>query len=296
MIVVGYSGGSTKGIGHIAATEEIKKRYIPDIIAVNSISAILSIPIALYYKNNPTPLQQCKEVFFNLSPNDIWSRQPKGMSALWRFIRKGYLGEMGNLEKHLRRIVTPQVYRDYLKGDYPDIYIATVNEDLEKKKYYSVKGLGYEDYIKVVMASASIPIYTPAIKHEGYNLVDGGVMDHSPTAYVLGKYKDKVKLCISCYTREAEPPPYKTQEIKNFLQRFFNKAIYRVEKTISILLREVSLNDESTERDLCKHYSSVFVPIYFPHVLEDWYDTNINLLKRLYQLARASSKQAVSNI
>ena len=84
-----------------------------------------------------------------------------------------------------------------------------------------------------VLASASIPVYTPPFKYNGYYYYDGGVRDHNPGPWVLENHGKDITNLISVYSRPAD---YNMID-----QNWSPKNVYKVlERTIEILQVEIS--------------------------------------------------------
>lgn len=278
---LGISGGGTKISGLFGAAEilMVNKKYKPQIISGISAGAILSVPLAL------RKFRMIKEMVLNFDLDTIFSQKPvnnKGnlsWRALVNFIKgKPYLGKQKNLINEIKKIITDKDFEQYLSGDYPDCIIGTVDFETGSRKYFNLKELDYNTYLKAVNASASLPVFTEGTKFKGQYLFDGGVRDHIATGWILDNFPD-IKETISIYSR-----PEDFRAVKN---DFYPKNVIKIlERHIEITNVEISKNDEKIEDHLCKENGIKQTKIFLPRIMESVYDINKERVRKMYEEGR----------
>lgn len=293
---LGISGGGTKIAGLFGATEVLMKEkgYKPDVISGISAGAILSVPLAL------GKFDQIKELVLKAKLSDFFSKPPvkqDGSFKLGAILRaisgKPYLGMQGNLEKTLAKVVSKQEFEAYKKDpNAPSCVVGTVNFKDAGRWYFDLKNdplIDHAMFLKLVNASASLPIFTNGIEVKYDNqwlyLYDGGVRDHCPTAYMLERhpdYKDKISQTISIYSRpdQPEPEPFSDKNLITVLSSFVN-----------ITNIEVSKTDQWQELRLAKDKNIPIMQVFMPQIMRKVYDTDPSRLYELYQKARAEAEK-----
>lgn len=297
MKVLNLSGGGTK-IGAIfgaAETVILNKGYKPDIVSGISAGAILTVPIAL------GKFDELREIVTNFDLKTFFSNPPvnkKGkitFRALLNIFRKTYLGRQDNLLKRLSELVTEENFQDYKKGSYPICIIGTVDLATGKKFVYNCKELLYEEYLKLVLASASIPVFTPYVSfrlpYTNYHpnelfLVDGGVRNHILSNEVILNYP-KINTCISIYSRAKDYRINKDYSPKNILDV--------LNRTIDIMNIQISKADEKLEKELCKNLQINLYQIFIPSVMKSVYDTDKVRLARSYTEGKFRASETLNN-
>lgn len=289
---LGISGGGTKIAGLYGACEVIMKDkgFKPDIISGISAGAVLSVPLAL------GKFDAIKERVLDFDLKDFFSELPVKDSgkltfgAIWKAITgKPYLGRQGNLEKTLSEIVTKSEFETWKEDkDSPECWVGTVDFYSAERWYFNLKGdpdIDYGKFLKLVNASASIPIFTNAIqvRHENRDLYlyDGGVRDHCPTAYMMEHpdYANTIAESVSVYSRPEHPSLAK--------DHFSDKNVLKILGTYTDITNiEVSKNDERQEREIAAKQGIKLWQLYMPAVMKSVYDTNPDRLRKLYMYAR----------
>ena len=237
MKVLNLSGGATKAAGEVGIAEVIiKNGYAPDIITGVSAGAVLSVPIALGLWDemiNFSTNLQLKQIF---SKAPITEKGKISKIAYWRFIRrKESLGVMGNLSKTISKVVTPGHFKEYKKDKYPIVYIMAVNSGTGKRHFYNVKELSYTDYLKLTVASSSVPLANEKVKYNGLFLTDGGIRNGIISHWLFEKYQAQIKESISIYSRP--------QKLNNLLSEFWKpqQAEDTALRDLEIMLLQISI-------------------------------------------------------
>jgi len=300
---LGISGGGTKIAGLFGVAESIiyERGYVPEIISGISAGAILALPLALGKR------ETIKKQVLNISMDDFFEVSPikengkiKIFNALWKVLTgKHYLGDQKNLEKTLAKTVSRAEFEAYKTDDTKAICIVgSVDFYTGARLYVNLKTVSYENFLKFVNASASIPIFTPGIAmpspvfdFEGETvefpkllLYDGGVRDHSPTNKILSSTKSEFQVTetASIFSR-----PDEIRDIlnpKNFMPR---NLLSILERFTEITNAEVSKNDEYQEKSTISKKGIVdHGTFYLPRIMHGVYDVDKTRLKALYEAAK----------
>lgn len=300
---LGISGGGTKIAGLFGVAESIiyERGYVPDIISGISAGAILALPLALGKR------EEIKQQVLNISLNDFFEVSPirkngkiKTFNAIWKLIRgKHYLGDQKNLEKTLAKTVSRAEFEAYKKDDSKAICIVgSVDFYTGARLYINLKTASYENFLKFVNASASIPIFTPGIAMDGpvYDfegktvdfpkllLFDGGVRDHSPTNKILASEKSEFQVTetTSIFSR-----PDDIREIispKNFAPK---NLLSILERYVEISNAEISKNDEDQEKNTIQRKGIIdHGTFYLPRIMQGIFDVDNTRLRQLYEAAK----------
>lgn len=289
MKILNLSGGATKAAGEVGAARYIMEDcgYMPDIISGISAGAVLSLPIALASKY-PYLWPEIKKMSVNLEFDSIFSVSPlnkKGTGlavfpgGLFRILRKKEsLGVMGNLKNTLRKLVTCERFLSYCNPEYgyPDVYVGSVDVKTGNISYLNLKDLSYEEALDKIVASSSIPIIAETVKiQSGYHL-DGGLRDNIGSVYLLNKFGKQITECVSIYSR-----PKQLHQILD--ENWVPKDIFKVvERTVDILMLEISKSDELIETLMCEQRNIKRNAIFVPKVLEELLEVDTNKLQKLY--------------
>ncbi len=297
---MGISGGGTKIAGLFGIAESIiyDRGYIPDVISGISAGAILALPLALGKR------QEIKDQVLNLEMDDFFSTSPikkNGKLNTWNAIckiigGKHYLGEQNNLEKTIAKVISRTDFEAYkLDVTKAICIVGSVDFYTGKRFYINLKTVSYENFLKFVNASASIPIFTSGVAMNGpiYDfegetidfpkllLFDGGVRDHSPTNKILSSEKSEFQISetTSIFSRPDNirqvltPKNFAPSNLLNILERY-----------VEITNAEVSKNDEEQEKktieskDIFDHGT-----FYLPRIMQGVYDVDKTRLKKLYE-------------
>lgn len=200
-------------------------------------------------------------------------------------IRKNYLGEMDNLEKNMRKIVTKSEWKGILKNNKIDCFIHCVDELTHEAVSFNLKDLDYDQAISVVIGSASIAPVIKArevvINGRRYLLVDGGHRDSSAGSFLLkNKIVSDFDECVTVWSRGniEDHKTTKNVDTGNLFKRLINF-------TIGSSLRESSINDEYQEAKECEALGKKYSPIHVKTNVSDTYSITKKQLKEGEQIA-----------
>jgi len=279
--ILNLSGAATKIAGLAGASDYIYNvaGYRPTDITGVSSGALLGIPIAMRKWDGLRNLTQT----FTL--DDIFDKKPinKDNKITFRAKSRAILGKtsfgtQNNLYKTLASVISENEFKRYQEGDYPNVWIGSVNFidgsriiiNLKEKKY------SYYDFLTYTIASASIPLAVESVYHNNMILYDGGVRNHILSAWALEELKN-IKETISVFARP--------QNYSNILDREWeDKNMIKVfERFTDISVIEISKRDEKEEQLLLSNNKKIKnKQIFIPSIIKELYDTNPEKLRKLY--------------
>jgi predicted acylesterase/phospholipase RssA len=293
---LGLSGGGTKIHGLFAAAKEVMKNhgYYPDYYTGISAGAILAIPLALrlYDEIEAITSTLTLKTFFSKSPVNkknkisIWAVLRATLGALG-ITKTNSLGEMGNLEPLLRKVITPERFKEYQESKETFIsYVGYIDAKTAGRRYVNLKEVDYETAIKSIIASSSIPVFTEPVHIGGDIGIDGGVRDHIGTGWILDQIK--IDKTISIYSRPESLEGYLDPiwKDKNFLGILM--------RTMDILLMEVSKSDEKIEDEICSNKKIGQKKIFLPKIMDGFYDVAPEKMELLYQAGIRNAREVMN--
>jgi NTE family protein len=274
MKLISYSGGSTKGIAHIAIWERLQEKgWIPDVSIGVSIGAVLQVLLFLGKGD------KAREIFLNLKLKDFWSITPVNEKGKFTFrgfwnvvLGKRYLGATGKLRDLIKYFVSREDFIRF-KASGKQAYVVCVDIDTGELLNLRVNTLTYEEYIDYTLASASIPVFTPGVLDEWSLYYDGGLRVHNPAHLLLETMK--FDEAISIYLRP--------ESMENVLgDKSPRKILPVLMRTIDIMNYEISKRDALLEKLYMPNVKQIFTP----KVLTSLYDTNNTRMLELYTESR----------
>jgi predicted acylesterase/phospholipase RssA len=275
MNLISFSGGQTKITSLTGAAVVIKKHFGMN---VNVCGVSSGAFVAICYAMNLLPtltqivLKMTLDTIFSYCNRPINKKGKFTLFAISKIsIGKNYIGHMDNLEKALREIITKDAFHVYQGAEYmPAVYIAALNAKTTEIEVFNIKRESYERAIKILMASASMPIYSKPVYISGTPYFDAGLKDHNIAYKVLRTQSSaKYKKVISVFSRPEKDtkrrPIKKLIDVaKNALLRSFNE--------------EISHNDDQLARAFCDRHSVGYIGVYIPDYMEEMFDTSKNQL------------------
>lgn len=281
------SGGSLKIAGHLGVCETLLKTYKPNVLSGTSAGALmcLLIPNVDWDDINDPNLKLYKNTILNITPDYIWNLKPVNKNgsitipAAFRVITgASSLGDMSNLEYTIKSLISPDMfYKNFSNSKYKHIFINTVSFNTGAREVFDITKLSYENAIRVVIASSSIPVFAQPV--ESINtpkeyFYDGGVRNHVPSTWVLNNLKN-VSESVTVFTRP--------KDCKIIEGMWEPSNIYEVlTRTIDIMNLEISKSDEKEEKLICERDHIKLTQLFLPKVLESLYDTDNGRLLKLY--------------
>lgn len=291
-VAIFLSGASTK-IGMLAGaviTLVLNYNVKVKVYVGTSSGALLSLifAIGLFKKAKEKVLNFTLKDIFKESPNSLWGLL-KGLNRL--FYGYYHLFDQSQLLITLKELISIEEFNNWKKDpNKPEAYIGVYNVETRAKEYINVKELDYEEALKVVLASASIPLAAEPVKINDNHYLDGGVRDHIGGAWYVREKHHEIRECISVFSRpevfvqneKAEPfkilPPTKLPSVKNL-----KRALSMLLELYDVMLNEISKNDEIETDMLCEKYKIKHTKIFAPHKLSTGtYETSLKMNKENY--------------
>ena len=184
---IALGGGGARGYAHLGVLQALEEKGIkPDILSGTSAGAIAGAFIA----SGKTP----REAF------ELFKKQKLSHFVEIKMPKTGLI----NLDK-LRDILAKNIQFDDLKELEIPLYVAVSNIKEGKVEYFDKGPL-----VKLVQASASIPVLFAPVELDGKLYSDGGLFDNVPVEPLKGKCRKIIAVNIS--------PVNKTDKVKNLIQ------------------------------------------------------------------------------
>lgn len=288
---LGISGGSTKISGLTGAAYQVLQQYgyKPDVISGVSAGSILSLPIVF------KKWDMMEKVVKNLTLSEFFDIVPVTSSGgftirgiLRVIFGKESLGSQKNLVNELKSFITPCEFEEYKANvNMPPIYIGTVDFQNAARQVFNLKEVQYADYLNIVLASSSIPIFCESVHMKPADkdmyLFDGGVRQHILTPWVLQNVGG-ITESVSIYSRPEnyDIGAWSPGNVMSVLQRYVN-----------ITNVEISKSDEALEDLLCRDMGVKQCKIFLPTIMTSLYDCDPTRLAQLYEAGSQSAASAM---
>lgn len=286
MNALSISGGGFKISGQLGILETVFPKLKPQYIVGNSAGAILSLvlPTIDWSQQCHCDFEKVKQLAI-YKGDSVWRSKPltkKGdisLSAILRLLTgKPSLGDMSGLEDLLKQNISEESFNRNIKNSnhYKGIYVGTVCYNTGHRAYIDLMLCTYEEAIKWVVASSSVPVFAEPLKYNDYYYFDGGVRDHSPGGWLLENHSDSITKMLSIYSR---PQDY------NVIRQDWepDNVLSVLQRTIEIMQIEISKSDEFQEILICQMKEIDLDILYLPNILNGMYDTDPTRLFRLYK-------------
>lgn len=275
---MGFSGAgfAISGIAG-AGYELLKSGFKPDIVSGISSGSILTFLICA----SKDPIKDIEENSIGFKATQVFKHPPfnkKGkvtIRSIWNAITKNYLAKQDKLDDLLKSIISEQDWIDYVNNDdAPMGVIMSVDLLSGGRIFFKLKDLSYEDAIKSVVSSASIPVFVNTVEHKDYLLVDGGVRNHILTEWILDNYD--VEKSISIFAR---PEDFKNPTTKDKVKNTYGV----LERVIEVMQYEISKTDQQLAELKAYTKNINYKTIYIKNILDNTYEENLEKQKELFQ-------------
>ncbi len=155
-------------------------------IAVGTSTGALMAPLAAM---NEVAL--LKKAYTNVSNEDIYNVNPfkvengevtgiRFWNAVWRILKgEESLGKTKKLRKTIERFIPQNLYANLQETD-KQVIIAVTNLNKQRAEYKPNYINARQDFIDWMWASSCVPVYMSVVKKDGYDYVDGGLVDYNP--------------------------------------------------------------------------------------------------------------------
>lgn len=301
-----------------AAINLIRKGTVFNTFVGISSGSILSFSLAV------GKITETEDFMLKYTQKDVFKERPnsiKGMiMSFYRLITgKSYILDQSKLEETIKSVISQRdfdLWKDNPKS--PDCYVGVVDMKNGEIKYFDLKNYTYDQSVKLVLASSSIPFFTKPVEMFNKVLVDGGNRDHIGSSNFLTDYNSKYDRIYSIFSRpfhennfEKWKLPksskkgvilfwlwalvYVTPEIvpgEDFLSLILLGLCLKQVNIHKVLLRsieifnlETSLNDEKITDYICKEKGIEQVKIFAPYKLSSkTYDITPETSKKWYRM------------
>jgi NTE family protein len=256
------SGGGSKGsfAGGIIEYLNLVKGIEWTTGAGSSVGALL-LPLSIL-----GDIDTLKKYYTNITNTDIFSvniYNKRGkfriLNSIWRLILgKTSFGEGGNLLKLLYKSLTEDKW-NMIKDANKNAYITVSNFTTGKTEYKDIYKESYNDYIKYMLASASIPGIFEIVNVNDNQYLDGGVMESVPLQKMMDEGCDEIDIIIL----KVKEDNLKTENYR------CNNIIDVITRTITLMNREISYDDIEIGSLLGEQKEIKLNFYYQPHVLTD---------------------------
>lgn len=271
--LVNISGGAIKLVGMMACFRRLIMSGVkPNHLTGVSAGAIIGFFYVCGRLEEAFQLAQQsydRRLIFSRKNDPVGKISGLSASAILKILRgKNYIGEMDNLEKNIRKIISRGDFANFVNSKTaPSFHVAVVSEGTGKTELINIWRCDYDEAISAVIASASIAPTIKARKLFGEFYNDGGHRDSSAGGHMLKTKNLDINECITIWSR-PDKETYSKEVIgstSNFMGRLINF-------TIGVFLRESSLMDEYVEENECEEQGIKYSPIYLPKFVNSTYD------------------------
>lgn len=294
-VLLSSSGASTAGafVGACAVTvaQNVKFDYFCGV----SYSAVIGLPLVL------KKYDAIKQLTTNLKHKDFFKVAPmtekgkltpaanaRALASLF-FPKKIKSFGLQDVRPILAAHVSEYEFEQYQdNAAAPVVYVVAVNADTQAPVVWNLKNkdINYQGYLDRVAASSRIPVWTQPQEIDGVDYYDGGVTDTNAAALILDMNRD-IKKCFSIYPRP--------KGFKGKIAPPRDGIAGAIAWTIDTMLKDVSKNDEQTERQTCKELGVKLAQI-FPnkYLLTNLYDTDRARLLELWALGVKITENSIN--
>lgn len=297
--ILNLSGAGTKISGLAGACDYIFNvcGYRPTDISGISSGGILAVPMAL---RKWDILREFTQVF---TIDDIFDSKPVNkknkisLSAKFRAIfGKSSFGSQNNLPLTISRVVPREDFIRYQDGDFPNVWLGSVDFKTGSRFIINIKDkkYSYDDFLKLINASASIPLAVEGVHFNDMILYDGGVRNHILSPWMLENIPN-ISEIISVFAR---PKNYEHILDNDWCDCNMIKVFTRLTDIDAI---EISKKDEIEEKYLIelinnrKKRTIKNKQIFIPYIIKEMYDVNPIKLRKLYNFGFKSATNALSD-
>lgn len=270
------SGGGAYIYFTVGRFEALQKDY--DIVIGTSAGALIAPLIALGYT------EKAVEAVKKISPSSIFSVNPfnkdgkiKVFNALKRLIMgKRTLGENENLPKLIKKFYT-ELDHLALSCSTKKVYVTVANTNKADfcGEIICLNECFYEDAVKYMWASASVPVVCSFVKIGKYEYVDGGTTLNVPADFAVSLGAKN----IDVFMHDTEP----TNEIKGNVTSIFH-TLGRILKWQRQKVQFDQLNSVDTSKVKMNVYWLPYKPknhalLFDKDIMQEYYNAGYNQIK-----------------
>lgn len=225
-------GGSTGAFAGGILEYLIKEKGLEWDIVVGTSTGSLLVPLVSINK-----IDELKDAYTNVTNSDIFSISPynkrnkfKIFNILKRLILgKTSVGDASKLRKKITSIFTEDDYNKTVKME-KYIYVSTTNMTKSKVEYKCQRSENYNDFCDWMFASASFPILFDIVRKNGYEYLDGGIVEPIPLQKAVDEECDIIDVIVLSAEQINDNPKS---------ENMFDVAI----NTLKIMREEINSDD-----------------------------------------------------
>lgn len=267
-----YGGGIIKGLYDIEGRDY-------DLYVGTSTGSLLS-PLASIKE-----MDRLREAYTSVTQEDIFNVNPfnkKGKINFVNFIirvtkniftkKHITLGESENLKKTIQRVFKQEDF-DKIKTQGKEVVACVVNITTGLVEYKSSNVCKYEDFVDWLWASACVPVFMTTVKKDGFEYVDGGILDHIPMQKAIDDDVTEIDVIVHRPKVYSDRKKYSSKNILDLFTRItdvMHREISRDDLSIAKLQakeKDVKINVYYTPRELADN-SLVFNKL----IMQNWWD------------------------
>jgi len=143
---------------------------------------------------------------------------------------KKSLGDSSNLRKTINKFFTINDY-NIAKEENKDLSVCVTNLTLERSEFKNINDYSYDDFCDWIWASTCAPPFMSIVEKDGYEYVDGGVLEMAPIKAAIDKGATEIDVII---LREENRSP-NIEKIRNVL--------HFIMKLLGILMNNIEQSD-----------------------------------------------------
>lgn len=236
----------------------LQKRKFDAFVGTSS-GAIVSLICAINRKDLLIALRD--EIDFD----DIWVRG--NPNTFWGYVYligrilmgKVYLYNQDGLLDLLKKYISKEEFDKWSSDEnLPDCYVGVAYPESNTEDFISLKNITYENAIKAVHASASMPVYVKPVDLINQKTVDGGLLSHAGCEFTSKKLQPKEM--ITTYSRPNTNLPYYDYPKEGFLK--IGNIINFIFRVYDIWVNMVSIYDEFEGDTNAKEYNIKRIKIF----------------------------------
>lgn len=252
------SGGGSKGAyaGGVAEylIKDLQKDY--DLYVGTSTGSLLCPLLSI------GELDKLKNAYTSVKQNDIFNLNPfiikKHNKIKMNFFKAAYslikgnrsFGEAENLKGLIREFLTKEDY-DNIRNKEKEVIACVTNFTTGEVEYKSTDDYSREDFADWMYASSCVPPFMKILKKDGYEYVDGGVVEKSP----IEKAIDEGASEIDVINLKKEGNNIETEKPRNVIE-----VIMRL---IKVMMGEIGKNDTRIPRIRANKGDNINLNIYY---------------------------------
>lgn len=272
------AGGGSYGAYTVGRLFKTKPNY--QVVNGCSTGALMAPLVAL------EQYDKLKDVYTSVTAEDIFSVNPfdskgnlKIFNALWRLTTgKKTLGETQSLYKLIQSSFPEKEFNRLNKtGKKVIITVCNISKTYNNTEYVTNEECSYENFIKFMLASASVPLIGSIVEINGQEYVDGGTTEALPLLKTL-QYKPQE---VDCYLHDTEPVSSSKQNVKNIFNlggRVFNisKAEMQKDNLLTGLLQSELIQPCKVRTSYLPQSFPVNALVFNEELMTEWFNLGYN--------------------